>query len=481
MASRQKGEYGTKVVVLGASMAGLLAARVLADHFEQVILVERDKFPRPGANRKGVPQGRHTHILLERGRRIMETYLPGLTEDLTRHGATHIGDASLNVRWFHSGRYHQPGDSGISGVGVSRPVLEASVREHVLALANVHAHEECKAVGLITTADKRRVIGVRLIDQRAGRVEDTLTADLVVDASGRGSRSPAWLESLGYGPPAEEEVRIGMGYTTCYYHRRPEHIPGLDGIVHLATPPDRRLGVLLAQDHDRWVCTIGGYLGDHAPTDHQGFLGSARELPAPHIYGVINDAEPLGEPVAYTFPANLRRRYDKLARFPDGYLVFGDALCSFNPIYGQGMTVAAMESVALGACLEDGSNLLAKRFFSKASRIIDVSWNTAVGSDLSFPEVDGPRTPMVRFLNRYMGKLHLTAHDDAQVSIAFLKVINMIAPPSTVLHPRIVLRVMKRSLGLGRRGAKARTRAELPRVESVAADDRAKRVASRVL
>jgi 2-polyprenyl-6-methoxyphenol hydroxylase-like FAD-dependent oxidoreductase len=449
--SKETPKQGKEVVVIGASMAGLLAARVLADHFEQVTLVERDRFPAPGANRKGVPQGKQTHVLLERGRQIMEEYLPGLTDELAGLGAANIADFSFNVGWFHSGGYHQPGVSGISGVGVSRPTLEASVRARVLALPNVRAIEGCSVLGLLTTADKRRVTGVRLAGRQAGDAEETLTADLVVDAGGRGSRSPAWLEEMGYPRPAEEEVRIGLGYTTCYYRRRPDHIPGRDGIVMLATPPDKRMGAMLAQDGDRWVVTLGGYLGEHAPTDYQGFLESARKLPAPDIYNLIKRAEPLGEPVAYKFPANLRRRYDKLARFPERYLVLGDALCSFNPIYGQGMTVAAMEAVALGECLADGRERLARRFFAKASQIIDVSWSAAVGNDLAFPEVVGPRTPMVRFLNWYLRKLHLAAHHDAQVSIAFLKVINMVAPPPTILQPRIVWRVIKGNLGSGQR------------------------------
>lgn len=461
---------GKSVIVIGASMAGLLTARALADHFEQVTLLERDTFPAPGENRKGVPQGKHTHVLLERGRQIMESFLPGLTDDLTRLGATHIEDASLNIRWHHSGGYHRPGRSGVKGVGVSRPTLEAAIRVRVLDLPNVQVRENCNVLGLVTTSDKKGVTGVRLIDRQAGNTEETLAADLVVDAGGRGSRGPVWLEELGYGRPVEDEVRIGMGYTTCYFHRKPEHLPGKNGIVFLATPPDKRLGVMLAQDGDRWVVTLGGYLGDHTPADLQEFLESARRLPAPHIYNVIKDTEPLDEPIPYKFPANLRRRYEKLARFPEGYLVVGDALCSFNPIYGQGMTVAALEAAALDKCLAKSQNHLAKRFFARASNIIDIPWNAAVGNDLGYSEVEGSRTPMVRFLNWYIGKLHLAAHADAQVSIAFLKVINMVAPPPSMLHPRVVWRVLKGNLGSSQQKTGARAKQDLSQPEIVTTD-----------
>lgn len=453
-------------IVIGASMAGLLAARALADHFERVTLLERDTFPAPGENRKGVPQGKHTHVLLERGRQIMETYLPGLTDELSRLGAVTITDASLKIRWFHRGGYHKPGVSGISGVGVSRPTLEAAVRARVLALPNVRAVEGCKVLGPVTTADNNRVTGVRLVRLQAGSAEETMMADLVVDASGRGSRTPSWLEDLGYQRPPVDEVRIGMGYTTCYYRRRPDHIPDLDGIVLMPTPPNRRLGVMLVQDGNRWVVTIGGYLGDHAPTEYQGFLDAARRLPAPHIYNVIKDAEPLGEPVPYKFRANVRHRYETLSDFPEGYLVIGDALCSFNPIYGQGMTVAALEAVALDECLADGRTQLAARFFARAGNIIDVPWDTAVGNDLGYSEIEGLRTPMVRFLNWYIGKLHTAAHTDVRVSIAFLKVINMTAPPPSIMHPRIVWRVIKGNLWPGQRETGAEDTWVMPPPES---------------
>lgn len=432
---------GREAIVIGASMGGLLAARALADHFEQVTLLERDTFPQPGENRKGVPQGRHAHALLVAGLDILEGYFPGLTAKLAAQGANY-GDVSQKARWFNHGAYHLPCVSGFNALAVSRPALEAEVRARLLALPNVRAIEGCDVLGLLATPDNGRVTGVRLLRRRAGSAEETRAADLVVDAGGRGSRSPAWLEVLGYGRPEEEVVRIDLGYTSCQYRRRPDHIPGVNALVVAATPPNCRSGVLMGQEGDRWMVTVGGYLGDHAPTDHHGLVEYARGLPAPEIYEVIKDAEPLGDPVPYKIPSNLRRRYERLSRFPEGYLVFGDALCSFNPIYGQGMTVAALESVALAGCLAQGGQHLARRFFKRASQTIDVPWSTAVGNDLRFPEVEGPRSRATRFINWYVDRLHIAARRDPVVSVAFLKVVNMLEPPPSLMHPRLVWRVV---------------------------------------
>jgi 2-polyprenyl-6-methoxyphenol hydroxylase-like FAD-dependent oxidoreductase len=443
---QQQARTGKTAVVIGASMGGLLAARALADYYEQVTLLERDSFPAAGAQRKGVPQGRHAHAVLVRGLEVMEAYFPGLIDQLVRRGADY-GDVSQNARWFHEGCYHQPGVSGHNAINVSRPLLEATVRARVLELPNVGAVEAGDVLGLLATPDGARVMGVRLIRRRAGSAEESMAADLVVDASGRGSRSPAWLEGLGYERPVEETVEIRLTYTSCEYRRRPEHSPGAVALIVARSPEHPRGGVLLSQEGERWVLTVSGHFGAQAPLDHEGLLEYARGMATPDIYNVVRDAEPLSQPVAYKIPSNLRRRYERLPRFPQGYLVFGDALCSFNPIYAQGMSVAALEAAALGACLERGDGQqLAERFFAQAARIIDIPWGTAVGNDLRFPEVVGPRTPMTRFINSYLVRLHRAAHRDAALSIAFLRVVNLLEPPSSILRPAVVWRVLRGNL-----------------------------------
>jgi 2-polyprenyl-6-methoxyphenol hydroxylase-like FAD-dependent oxidoreductase len=336
---------------------------------------------------------------------------------------------------------------------VSRPVLEAAVRARTLALPNVQALEACDVLGLLTTPDQTRVTGVRIIRRQAGSAEESLTADLVVDTSGRGSRSPAWLEALGYARPVEEAVKVGLTYTSCTFRRRATDIPDVVAVVVAAQPPNPRCGVLLSQEGDRWIVTVAGYLGEAAPTDPAGFVAFTRKLPTGDIHAVIADAEPLSDPVVHKIPSNLRRRYERLTRFPPGYLVMGDALCSFNPIYAQGMTVAAQESVVLGECLARGEERLAARFFKQAAKVVDVPWSTAVGNDVRFADVEGPRTGMTRFINWYVGKLHHAAQHDPVVSTAFLRVVHMTAPPPSIMAPGIAWRVLRANLRRGKGAA----------------------------
>lgn len=427
-------------IVIGASVGGLLAARALADHFVSVTVIERDTFPAAGENRKGVPQGRHAHALLSAGREALEEFFPGFTTELVQQGAI-TGDPTLLARRFISGSYHCQFRSGATSLYASRPRLEAHIRARVQALPNVQIVENCAVLGLVSSADLSPITGIRLVRRSAGNREETLTADLVVDASGRGSQTPAWLEALGYPKPEKEEVRVGVTYVSRVYRRLPHHLDGALIANITPLPPNKRMGVIIAMEGDRWLVTLVGYLGDQPPTDPQGFVEFAKTLPAPDIYGVIKEAEPLSDPLPAKYPASVRRRYEKLARFPEGYLVFGDAISSFNPTYGQGMTVAAQEAMALRSCLAEGHDQLAKRFFRQASKLIDNPWRIAVGSDLRFDEVEGKRTPVSRLINRYLTSFHRAAQYNPELVMAFGRVANLKASPASLLKPSVMGKV----------------------------------------
>jgi 2-polyprenyl-6-methoxyphenol hydroxylase-like FAD-dependent oxidoreductase len=435
---------GRHAIVIGASMGGLLAARALADHYAEVTLLERDALTEAPQPRKGVPQGRHAHGLLARGLETLELLFPGMGKEMAAQGAVYT-DIADKVLWFNYGVYLDNAPSALLGLLISRPMLESGVRRRLLQIPNVRLQDECDVIEPGFDRSLGRVTGVRVRHRGSPDGAKTIGADLVVDASGRGSQGPAWLESFGYARPREESIKVDIGYMTRHYRRRPEHLGGKQAVVIAACRPDWRVGVILAQEGERWVVTLGGYLGDHPPSDESGFVEFARSLQRPEIFDVIKDAEPLSVTTPYQFSASQRRRYEQLPEFPEGFLAFGDALCSFNPVYGQGMTVACMESIALRECLAAGSQGIARRFFRAASRLIDTPWQIAVGSDLQHPQVQGKRTAQVRFINWYIAKLYKAAESDSVLATIFLDVANLTRQPAELLTPAIALRVWQRS------------------------------------
>ncbi len=442
-----------QAIVVGASMGGLLAARALADFFQQVTLIERDAFPPIGEHRKGVPQGRHTHALLMRGAEILEGLFPGLIADLVAQGVPLINRPEKELIWFDGGGYHAGftnEDGRLGTLGVSRPLLEGYVRQRLLALPNVCAIEQCDALGLVPSERAGRVRGVRILRRANGSAEEILDADLVVDTSGRGSRAPKWLEEMGYAPPEEERVTINVSGVTRLYRRRPEHLNGAKVVIVTASLERKRGGVMVVQEGERWTLTLLGFAADPPPRDEEGFLAFARSLAAPEIYEVIKNAEPLSDPLPYPFRASQWRRYDKLDRFPEGFLIFGDAICSFNPIYGQGMSVAAIQALDLQRELRRGTEGLWQRFFRQAVKTIKNPWQIVVSGDLRFPEAEGKRTPAIRFINAYMARLHRAAHREPAVARAFNDVANLLAPPQSLMRPGMVSRVLRGNLSRSR-------------------------------
>jgi 2-polyprenyl-6-methoxyphenol hydroxylase-like FAD-dependent oxidoreductase len=455
------GRIGDQAVVLGASMAGLLAARVLADAYAQVTVIDRDQLPQADTHRRGVPQGRHLHALLARGQQALEELFPGLTAELVAHGVP-TGDVLADGRWYLNGHRLRQTPTGLVALCASRPFVEGHVRGRVRALPNVRFLDACDILGLATTPDRRRVTGARVRRRAESGAEEVLDADLVVDATGRGSRTPLWLEALGYPRPPTEHVRIGLGYATRTYRLPRDALGGDLGVLHAPTPEHPRGGGLLLVEGGRWMVTLAGMLGDHPPTDPDGFLAFARSLGFPDIYQVIRDGEPLDDPVGFRFPASVRHRYERLDRFPDGLLVVGDAVCSFNPIYGQGMTVAALEALALRRHLQRGGQPQPHRFFGDLTHTVDVPWDITVGGDLVFPGVQGRRTVKVRLVNAYLARLHAAAAHDARLASAFMRVAGLVAPPRSLLRPGVAVRVLRASLAPA-----AGTRAYLQHREAV--------------
>lgn len=430
-------------IVLGASMTGLLAARVLSRHFDEVVIVERDTLPDEAAVRKGVPQGAHAHALLASGYRVLNTYFPGMMAELEAAGAP-CGDIAGDFLWFQYGRWKLRYASGLRGMVVSRPCLELAVRRRVAALGNVvilHAEAVCP----VFDGMQGQVTGVTIRRRENKVAAETLRAAMVVDATGRGSHSPNWLEQWGFGRAQELSVRVDVGYATRIFERRPGELFGSYGAIIASTPPaGKRTAGLMAVEGNRWIVSLGGMVGDYPPTDEEGWVKFAASLPVSAVYDLVTSARPVTEIEIYRFPANRRRLYEQMRHFPAGFLVVGDAMCSFNPIYGQGMTVAAIEAQALDEALESGLEHLAPRFYAKASKIVDIPWSIATGEDFRFPQVEGRRPLGTGVLNRYLERVHAVASRDPVVCGRFFDVVNLLAPPPALLSPEIAWRVLGR-------------------------------------
>lgn len=447
---------GGEAVVLGAGMAGLLAAAVLAEAYDHVTVVERDPLPPDAAPRRGVPQGRHVHVLLSRGAKAMDKILPGLLTEVTRDGGVTV----TNLNRFHldfGGFVLCQDDSESDATHLqTRPFLEGQVLRRVRAMPNVTVLDEHDVTGLSWDGPEPRVVGATVASRTTTpSAPRQLSADLVVAATGRSGRAGAWLAQHGYAAPEEEQLRIDLLYVSRLVRMDPALTGGLDAVV-VSANPTRPTGVAaLLQQDDLWIVTAEGFAGHHPPTDPEAWLELAADLVPPRFAPALRAAEMVTDISVHRFPANLWRRYDKLERFPDGLLVTGDAVCSFNPVYGQGMTVAALEAEALRDSLAQGTQDLARRFFKLASKSVGLAWQSAVSGDLSMPPevVPGERPAAVRIVNAYLDRYLEAAEHDAAMSWHFLKVTGFDESALALLTPHALRRIVS---ARGRRGAAER-------------------------
>ena len=437
-------KLGQRAVVLGASMGGMLAARVLADFYQTVTVVERDVLPDDPTNRRGVPQGRHAHALLRRGGQIIDELFPGILNELVAAGAPVLDDGDLSKIWMSVGGHQlirvgtARDQQAMTMYAPSRPFLECHVRRRLRAVPNVTILSGLDAAAMTSSADRNRVTGVRVVNRDSG-AEQELTADLVIDAMGRGAHTPNLLESLGYGRPVEDKIVM----RTCYVSQPLRIPPGtVEQLVAVGAAPGRPTGMfLLGYENDTWIFTVFGMVGHEPPGDLAGMVSFAQEYTPAHVLAAVRAAEPLGEVIRHRMPSSQWRRYDKMRRFPEGLLVCGDAICSFDPIYGQGMTVSALDAVALRDCLVRGRHDLARRYFRAAAKSIGVAWRMGAGSDLAFPEVQGRRSLSMRVTNRLADWVLTACESDAVVVEKFFRVNNFIDPPVRLMHPSFISRV----------------------------------------
>ncbi|MGA9677880.1 MAG: 2-polyprenyl-6-methoxyphenol hydroxylase-like oxidoreductase [Mycobacterium sp.] len=444
---------GQHAVVLGASMAGLLAARVLADFYDSVTIVDRDVLPEEPVNRRGVPQGRHSHLLWGRGLRVLEELFAGIGAELIEAGVPACR-GELSQVYISTGGHPPPRSGHIENfqlITPSRRFLEWHVRRRVAALANVEVLEGHDIVEPITTATKDRITGA-IVRTRPNGSERALEADLVVDATGRGARTPAFLDAMGYAPPTEDHLDVRLTYSSHSLQLPPE-VPNEIAVI-VGPVPGRPTGTFIFRNENNTAMfTVLGMAGHEPPSEFAQMRSFIEEFTPAHVVAMIRESVPLTDGTRHRMPTSRWRRYDRMRRFPHGLLVMGDAICSFNPIYGQGMTIAALEALALQRCLRRDRGDLAQRFFQTTSKIISDAWQLATGADLTLPEVEGPRPLPVRITNKYVQEVQAAAEHDIVVAERLSNVAGLIDSPRRLMHPAVVARVAK--VNFARRADKA--------------------------
>lgn len=434
-----------QAIVLGGSIAGLITARALADCFELVTVVERDEIEERPVIHRSVPQGNHFHSLLNGGQQILSALYPGFTDDLRKLGAVRVVHGR-DVAWYFpdgkaysaSGSLREPFDVGIDGDCASRGLIEYLVRQRTQACPAIRI-ETGTAVRALICRDGR-VRGVRCDDGRA------LAAELIIDATGRASRAPEWLAAAGVSQPRQTAIGVDTAYSTALF-RVPDWYEG-ESILFIVGPPPTftRRGYIIRIENQSLLVSLIGRFGDYPPTDREGYRAFAKELHSDLAWRIISDGEQLSPIAHHRFPASVRRHYEELTG-ADRFIAIGDSLCTFNPIYAQGMSAAALQANLLRDVLsrrlseERGLEGVAADFFAEAEELNRTPWNLAAGFDFAFPQTQGDRPAGMMERARYFAALDRLQIEDPQIRRLMTEVFHLVRPLSVLMEEPLRSRV----------------------------------------
>lgn len=442
--TRSTKSFGERAVVLGGSVSGICCARVLAKYFDEVVILERDAMPLPSdvpRFRPGVSQSRHHHVLLAKGRENLSTLFPGFDETLAEAGAPlldYARDCALFSPIGGAPRF----ESGIGIRPCRRQLVDWALRKHLADVPNVRWIDKARVSGLAVESDKNLVQGVRFL---LGDTERFLSSELVVDATGKNSKLPKWLSDLELKVPKEEIIDPKMGYASRLFKPGPEFCADWRATeVAAQAPQNPRAAGLWEVENGQWLLTLIGINGTYPPTDEEGFNAFAKALPNPLVSDFLSDAEPLGPIYGHRGSKTRRRDYGQMRDFPDGLIATGDSVCSFNPIYGQGMTMASQGAIELDEVLSKRlSNLnlsgLAKVYHRRLKRAGVSAWLLATSEDFRWDGTTGGKPDLLTRLSyRYLDWLMPISPYSKEVVGAFLGIANMVMPSYALFSPTIL-------------------------------------------
>jgi 2-polyprenyl-6-methoxyphenol hydroxylase-like FAD-dependent oxidoreductase len=442
---------GKRAIVVGAGLGGLSAARVLSDYFDEVMILDRDELPDDAIPRPGVPQGKHAHLLLAGGLKALVNLFPDLGNELMRAGAEPI-DPGFDILIEDSGRDIWPKIKfGRSTYSMTRPLIERVLRRYVERIGNIKVRGGCRAHNIISGSKARAATGIQF--QMVDGSRETLKSDLIVDASGNGSLTVEFLKSTGRRPPEETSIGVNIRYASALFER--SHI--CDDYKIVSSLPsareETRGGVIVAAENDINQVVLAGRGKDIPPIDGTEFLRYARQLRTATVYNAIKDAKRLTEITPFSFPESRWRHFAQVPDFPRGVLPMGDAICRFNPVYGQGMTVASKEANMLSDLLQtlDGDSLatLAPTFLTEAETLIAHPWAMSAIPDFIHPETIGERPDDLENRLNFQKALDRLAVRDLKIYELLIEVMHLLKPPTLLEDPSIIGRVKEEMADAG--------------------------------
>lgn len=435
---------GERAVIAGGSLAGLLSARVLADYFDEVLVLDRDDIHDRPENRRMTPQSHHVHILLKGGEVATEELIPGFTEEMVSVGSVPMlagrdiiqGSAfGFGPRW----------DGPITLHSQSRSMLEHCVRKLVRRSSNrIVLRSNTTVRGLQYNADKGRITGVEAETVEGER--ERINADLVIDATGGGAGAMRWLSALELPIPFVEEVKVNFGYSSAIFELK----DGRDWKGALIGGPPPKIsygGLLMPIEEGCHIVSLGGRFGDFPPDDLDGFLAFAKQLPQPTIYEALEKGTPRSNVKSMRFGVNRFRHYERMDDLVEGLIPIGDSLACVNPTYGQGMSSAAKQVKALSDVLAAHSELdtplseIAREYVSAAAEVATVPWRQANFNDFVYPQTEGDRSAFTKEEAEYRMKLQMLSMRDNDVRLRLLKVGHLLEPPSILFEDEVAAKV----------------------------------------
>ncbi|MGN4728219.1 FAD-dependent oxidoreductase [Bacillus cereus group sp. MYBK181-1] len=432
-----------KAIVIGGSMAGKFAAKALSTSFKEVIIIEAGERWDGKSSRKRVPQSNHPHVLLKGGENAIEELFPNITNELIEAGSI-INNFTRDLKWHQFGLWKQPFIGEVHMIQQSRPLLEWHIQKRIHQISNITIKYETLVKGLLVDAKLNKVCGVK-VKYLETNTQEEVHADLVVDASGFGSKSIEWLREYGI-EVQEEKVRIDLFYATKMFKLKENE--ELDCCNMLMSPsfPDNPYGVLIQTIEDnRYFVTFSGYANEKAPQTDDEFYDFAENLSISNVTDFLNKAEGITDIKTFKIPYQVRRRFDLVNNVQEGLLVVGDAQCRFDPVFGQGVSVAAMEAHQLQLLLQGRKQLdktFTQQFYKKAANIIETPWDMTTTEISRHPQLKRELTTKQKFQLWYTKQIYRLSASNSDVYIRLVRVMNLIRSPFHLFHPKVLLSVL---------------------------------------